>query len=233
MKQIIASFAMLCVALPALAQEEVLEALSRLQHRIDRIERLQQAVRDEVLLASARPGEVAAVGDPKSRWPKAIPFPEGAVRYHTAKWTQEPGPNGEVVKVPRSNHEMIWRVPGGMDTVSGWTSDLFRSPSPRVQTWRGQMPGVPFSMSGFKREYLEGAWVYDNLSYRGKSFELRIREFKNGKWDAYVAWKSVENRPPGYTGLKQKCASCHDQAGLPGRPGGHTIFSDPFFELER
>ena len=78
----------------------------------------------------------------------------------------------------------------------------------------------------------------DALSYEGKPFEIRQREKKNGRWDSSILFRDKAARPPGYTGLKLACSTCHDEAGTGGYgvglvPGGDGVLSDPFPDLER
>src|ERR1019366_2075659 len=97
----------------------------------------------------------------------------------------------------------------------------------------------------FKRSYANGTIFADILSNKdGKVFEARFAEKRDdGTWDRYVAFKDVSARPSGYHGLTSKdCRTCHesttDGPGTGGYalgliPGGDTIISDPFQELER
>lgn len=85
---------------------------------------------------------------------------------------------------------------------------------------------------GIVRTYPDGVRFDDVLKYKGVVFEHRVREKKNGVWSSRVVFEDKDARPPGYTGLKVTCASCHDQAGSGGYaeglvPGGDTVFSDP------
>lgn len=203
---------------------------------------------------SSRPGEVpTADGDGWGRgpWPTSLPFPDGAVRYKPAKFTQAIYRLNDVPtidRVPRSLLKAEWQVPGGMEGVEGWRSDLYRYvPAGWQRSWRALLPVVNSFGSvqhelGFTRSYPDGTFFVDALSNaKGEPFEIRMREKHNGKWESYVAWRNVAARPAGYHGLTRSCASCHNYTNGPGTggygvgliPGGDTVFSDPFDALEQ
>jgi len=186
--------------------------------------------------------EAAAVG----RWPKSVPFPREATRYKTAQYTQALYKlEGQIAidPIPRDRIKMEWQVPGGMENVHGWKSDLFKFvPAGWQRSWLALRPvrnssGFIQFERGHTRAYPDGAWFADLLSSDGKPFELRIREKRNGAWESYVAFRDRAARPAGYHGLDRTCQSCHVQAGTGEYgvgliPGGDTVFSEPFDGLE-
>jgi hypothetical protein len=125
-----------------------------------------------------------------------------------------------------------------MEGIKGWKSDLYRYVPYEPDHWIGDI-SVLNSFNNFQknrghlRSYPDGTEFHDVLSKDDVVFEHRIREKVNGKWESYVAYKNVDARPEGYTGLTQSCASCHEKAGTGGYavglvPGGDTVLSDPF-----
>src|SRR6185369_2028701 len=120
--------------------------------------------------------------------------------------------------------EERWQVPGGMAGVVGWQSDLYKFVPEGGSVWVGGISvknslGYFQTEGGWKRSYPVGAWFADVLSHRGKVFEVRFAEKQDDGWHRYVAFKDRAARPPGYTGLKQSCASCHDGDEKPGSGG--------------
>lgn len=182
------------------------------------------------------------------RWRKLFPFLAGGERYKPAKYTQEiavTDGRDRISPVPRSQTEPIWHQPGGMQGVTGWRSDLFKfAPSP--QTFIADISvrnefGYFQPNRGYVRRYQAGTWFADVLSnaVTGKPFEVRVIEKQaDGTWDRYVAFKSVKDRPQGYTGLQFTCAACHSRFPASGNyagplvPGSDGVFSDPVPELE-
>lgn len=189
--------------------------------------------------------------DAAGLWLDWMERPEGMVRYRPARFTQSIGITTdlntgirvhEILRVDRSGLESHWRVPGGMDSVSGWRSDLWKyEPSPaRIDVGtifvRNSLGYMQLNR-GYRRAYADGTWFVDVLSNDGVIFEVRIAEKDNGRWSRYVAYKNRPARSEAYSGLSVKCAACHDQAGSGGYavglvPGGDTIISDPFVGLE-
>jgi hypothetical protein len=161
----------------------------------------------------------------------------------TARQTTADG--GMIDRMPRAANEAKYQAPGGMVGIEGWRSDLYKFVPEQPRGWVGFISvkqGPPLagyqSEYGFRRSYPDGTYFADVLSYRGKVFEARIREKKDGQWESYVAYKDASARPPGYHGLKQNCASCHQDTGTGNYgaalvAGGDTVISDPFPELER
>lgn len=200
-----------------------------------------------------RRGEAKFLNDiesARSRWPSsAVPFPFEAVRYRPARYTQSifkfvGSEQGIIRPVHRSELKMESQIPGGMEGIDGWTSDLYKYvPGMEASTVSKLVPvknsfGHYQNEWAYVRDYPDGTWFADLLSYHGKPFELRIREKNEGKWESYVAYKDKEARPPNYAGLSKKCAECHNQAGSGDYgvglwSGSDTVISDPFAELEK
>ncbi len=194
------------------------------------------------------------------------------LRYQRAQYTQSiykispPDPNansvrrttrdgGFIDRMPRTANELKYQVPGGMEGLAGWRSDLYKfvPESPEIfvgsisvrqsSTYnpflRRYVEGGTQNEFGFRRRYPDGTYFVDVLSNtQGEVFEARVREKQNGQWESYVAYKNVKARPDGYHGLKQSCASCHADTGTGNYgaalvAGGDTVISDPFPELER
>jgi hypothetical protein len=167
-------------------------------------------------------------------------LPKGSEPYAAAKYTQEiavtDGRN-RITAVLRTRVDAHWRTSGGMLGLEGWKSEKFRYlPSPPV-TRIGDIrvlnhTGYYQLNKGIIREYADGTRFDDVLSFRGKVFEHRVRTKVKGVWRSSVIFTDVSARPPGYKGLKQSCASCHDLPGTgayaaPLIPGSDGTFSDP------
>lgn len=180
-------------------------------------------------------------------WPESLPFPDGLQRYRRARRTQSIAVvNGRdsIQAVSRFGLEAKWHVPGGMLGVEGWRSDLYRLVPNAPRVWVANIDvlnsmGYFQANRGYRRAYPAGTYFADVLSHKGKVFEVRYAEKRDdGTWDRYVAFKDAAARPAGYHGLQQRCASCHSEAGtgVYGAglvPGGDTVISDPFMELEQ
>lgn len=150
--------------------------------------------------------------------------------------------------VDRNKQEERWVVPGGMDGIDGWRSDLYKRLKSPTKITFGSIPvrnNIPppagFGWQwekGWTRLYDDDTLFVDVLSHKDKVFEVRFAEKKDGVWDRRVAFRDINNRPPGYDGLKGKtCASCHEQSGLGGYavglvPGGDGVISDPIPVVE-
>lgn len=197
----------------------------------------------------SRPGERRTADDDGKAtgpWPKTISR-EGFERYVPARYTQSIATRDNapaIDAVHRSNLKMEWQVPGGMEGVDGWSSDLYRYvPKGWQREWTAHLPvlnsfGNFQTELGWTRAYPDGTVFMDVLSNEGKVFEARIAEKQEGKWERYVAYRDTASYPSGYTGLTKTCASCHQQAGTGGYgvglvPGADTIISDPFPALEK
>lgn len=204
-------------------------------------------------LRGLRFGEIALPDDDASasgRWPKSLVFFKGMVRYRSAKFTQAIYTlnNGPAIDpVERKYLKQEWQVPGGMEGVHGWKSDLYKFiPEGWQREWQNRLP-VKNSFGnyqyelGYTRAYPDGTFFVDALSNEhGKPFEVRVREKQNGQWQSYIAWKDVSERPAGYAGLTKRCNECHNPINGPGSgeygvamvSGADTVFSDPFPQLE-
>ena len=197
-----------------------------------------------------RSGEVPRTADDDGaaigRWPKALPFPTEAVRYKPARFTQSIYTlnNSQAIdKIDRRQLKQEWQVPGAMEGVHGWQSDLYRFVPGGVKTWQERMP-VKNSFGhyqyelGWTRRYPDGTFFVDALSNaNGQPFEVRMREKIDGRWHSYIAWRNREARPEWYHGLMQTCQHCHSQAGSGEYgvglvPGGDSVLSDPIEGLE-
>lgn len=176
-------------------------------------------------------------------------LPAGAVRYESEKYTQAISKlydTPRVRKVPVRELEARWHQSGGMHRVSGARSEKFRTlpPGKRVDYRLALLEienGIPKPGGGnyrqkeyaVQRSYPVGTRFDDVLYNRhGQVFEHRVREKTWKGWKSRVAFSDQLRRPPGYAGLKQSCASCHDEAGSGGYakglvPGGDTVLSDP------
>lgn len=131
-----------------------------------------------------------------------------------------------------------WHQSGGMFGIKDVTTEKYRVGKPvhkmalfPLEFEAGGVKGI-INESGVSRSYPNGTRFDDILYHKGKVFEHRVREKDKGEWHSYVAFKDVDARPTGYTGLKVSCGSCHDKAGTGGYatglvPGGDTVFSDP------
>jgi len=151
-----------------------------------------------------------------------------------------------IQRVHRSALLPKWQVPGGMENVVGWRSDLYKIiPTDRGRTWQGMIPvlnsfGYFQHELGHLRSYPDGTVFFDVLSNAetGKVFEHRERRKSAGEWTSQVVFRDRSQYPPGYKGLRgQTCFSCHSEAGTGGYstglvPGGDTVLSDPFPGLE-
>lgn len=128
-----------------------------------------------------------------------------------------------------------WHQSGGMHGIKGVTSVKYKN-----KEGASRYAAVPVKNEfgafqqamGIVRTYPDGTRFDDVLYYKGKVFEHRVRRKEGGEWSNSTAYKEPANYPPGYTGLKRTCASCHNQAGTGGygadglTPGGDSVFSD-------
>lgn len=190
-----------------------------------------------------RDDDSAAAG----RWPASLPRFPGMQRYRSARYTQAIYTLNDAPAIDPVDRGLLkpeWQVPGGMEGVHGWKSDLYRYiPDGWQRQWQQRKPvknsfGTTQFELGFHRAYPDGTYFVDALSHDGRPFEVRVREKNDGVWTSYIAWKDVSARPPGYAGLTKRCAECHNQAGSGEYgvglvPGADTVISDPFDGLER
>ena len=175
-------------------------------------------------------------------WPEGIPIPKGFYNYTPTAYAQSIATVNDRPSIRAELRRRLlpkWQVPGGMEGVTGFRSDLYRNSDSWAQEWYQRMPvknsfGFYQLELGVRRAYADGSVFLDVLSHNGKVFELRVAEKQRGEWRRYVAFKDVDARPKGYAGLKgQTCAECHKQTatgdyGLALVPGGDTVISVPF-----
>lgn len=174
-------------------------------------------------------------------WPKEVEKIKGLKRYVPATMTQMTFNKGVIQAVPIRKLEPKWHQSGGMEGIEGWRSDLYKFVPQAVDTKRSWVPVFNGSNDqlehAFTRSYPDGTTFLDVLSTGDKVFEVRQARKDNGKWNRKVIHRDESAYPSGYTGLKQSCASCHDEAGTGGYavglvPGGDTVLSDPIPVLE-
>lgn len=191
-----------------------------------------------------RPGADGKADSRRERLAKRFPFLSTMERYDRAEYTQAIAVSNNrdsITPVPRTSLDAVWQVPGGLEGVQGWTSELYRFIA-GGQTWVGNI-GVLNSFGyiqqnrGWQRQYKDGTYFADLLSTDKGVFEIRVAEKNDGVWERYIAYKNGDARPEGYTGLRQACSACHSQAGTGGYsrglvPGGDTVISDPFHAME-
>jgi hypothetical protein len=180
-------------------------------------------------------------------WLSPEPMPLRAKKFTSATTTQsiyiQPYSDGSnwhhIDHYPVSRLEEKWRVSGGMEGLSGWKSDKYRTlpPNGEVKTWTELIPvtnrfGLIQLNKGIRRSYPDGTRFDDILSTEGIVFEHRVRRKESGVWKSEIIYENKLARPEGYTGLKVSCSSCHSQTGtgIYGAglvPGADTIISDP------
>lgn len=187
-------------------------------------------------------GGPPVIADADERWPVGLSFIGDLERYTPAKNTQHTTRrwSGGLGSVSRSSVEIKWNVPGGLVGVSGWKSTLYRSKI-RARVYLGRADANDsVSAVTWHRSYPDGATFADVLrNDAGQMFEVRVAEKVNGEWRRYVAFKDVEARPHGYAPqTSRQCAACHVMAGAveygaAAIPGGDTVLSDPFDDVER
>lgn len=171
-------------------------------------------------------------------------LPDGAWKYTPAKYTQRIATtNGRptIRAVPISAMpDTRWHASGGLLGVKGWRSEKWKwTPRPEREWVAGIVVLNSFNNYqtelGMVRTYPVGTEFHDVLynEKSGKVFEHRVRKKEADGWDSHVEYRDEKERPPGYTGLKVSCASCHREAGTGGYavglvPGGDTVLSDPW-----
>lgn len=170
------------------------------------------------------------------------------VMYRSSRYTQsiyKLNSASRIDRVPRSALLPKWQVPGGMEGVTGWRSDLYKMIPDGGLLWTGNIPvknsfGHFQTELGHKRSYPDGTVFFDVLTNAktNEIFEHRERRKVAGQWKSRVVYSDDDARPRGYVGLKGvSCSSCHNEAGTGGYgvglvPGGDGVISDPFEELE-
>lgn len=175
----------------------------------------------------------------------------GLTPYERALWTQEIATTNNAPRISRVDRRLVplsangisWLVPGGMQhATSGYYSNLYKYVPAGQRDYQMRLPvknsfGSYQHELGLVREYPGGTLFVDVLSTDMGVFEVRAREKVGREWISYVVAKDAANRPAGYTGLKQSCASCHSAPDGPGTggyaaplvPGSDTVFSDGLF----
>lgn len=178
---------------------------------------------------------------PTRKWDSPVPYPEGMQSYTATKYTQSIyvlNDRDTIDRVPIKKLEPKWHQSGGMANISGWKSQKYRLIPESVRDYIGTIEvknsfGHYQPNRGLKRSYPDGTRFDDVLTNdQGAVFEHRTRRKSDGKWESEVAYRNVKARPDDYDGLKQSCASCHNEAGSGGYavglvPGGDTVLSDP------
>lgn len=187
-----------------------------------------------------RPGEVALpdVDLTDGRLPS---FLQELEPYETARRTQISFRRwtGYIGSVERSRLVIKWQVPGGMDSVHGWSSRLYRNVANVPTHLVRQDPDDGNSAVTWSRSYPDGAVFADILRNDvGQVFEVRVAEKADGEWSRFVAYKDVGARPVGYVPpTSRQCAECHAGAGRgeyagPVNPGADGVLSDPLEPVE-
>ena len=183
----------------------------------------------------------AATGTPEVVAPD-VSVPLGFVPYKSATVTQQIyTSNGRprIDWVSRTQLERKWQVPGGLDGVTGWRSDLYQKQT--GWQWTERMPvlnsfGYYQYEVGYTRAYDDGSMFLDILTNTatGKVFEIRVAEKRRGRWIRSVDYRDIDQRPAGYKRVRSRdCRTCHEQAGTgnyagPLVPGNDTVISAPF-----
>lgn len=183
-----------------------------------------------------------AEAEPPRPWASPVPCPPGTVRMTAReKYTQAIyvlSGRDEIKRVPVTDTPSKWHQSGGTEGVRGVRSDKFKYLPPgtsvkyRVATIQVHNDRNYQPNKALVRRYPVGAQFHDVLSYKGKIFEHRVRTKTADGWESGVPYRDRAARPPGYAGLQQSCASCHNKTGTGGYdaglvPGGDTVFSDP------
>lgn len=172
-------------------------------------------------------------------WPSPLPRPAGSKPYRGDLRTQASFivDSADVIEKAWMKPGSKWAIGGGMEGIDGVEGRKYKLIPPGMEAKVGTIQ-VKNSFGHWQdgralvRSYPDGTRFDEILLHQGKVFEHRVRQKENGKWKSFVAYKDESARPPGYAGLKQSCASCHEQAGTglydQGMvPGGDTVISDP------
>lgn len=164
-------------------------------------------------------------------WPGA--FPEGLEFYNLEKLyqaasTENNGRDKFNIPTNISDHETKeFSVSGGMAEVhtSLWKSvkGLDIPPGSKIKVWKEDTNVRAYSSVPLTRwRFPEGTVAYDVLlDDEGKPFEIRSQVKTAKGWKTIPGHKNPSRFPPGYVGLRQSCASCHDRTEelvtVPGR----------------
>lgn len=207
-------------------------------------ERIEEVAVEQAPFAPPDRLDQAPVGDGK--------LPPKGSKYVRARYTQSISVlNGydNIERVPRDRLAEWARQSGGMEGITGYRSDVYRH-VPKDATPFITSLGVLNSFGyiqqnrGWTRNYPDGTRFDDVLTNTetGGVFEHRVAFKENGRWIRRIIASDPLQRPAGYAGLKQSCASCHEggQGKEPGTggyaagmiPGADGVYSDPFEALE-
>ena len=106
---------------------------------------------------------------------------------------------------------------GGLKDFVGWTSvkGLALPKDKKILVWMENTDVRAFALvPRWRWSFPEGTVAVDALfNSDGKIFEIRSQTKGKKDWTSKVVYKNPNNFPAGYKGLKQSCASCHDNAG--------------------
>lgn len=176
------------------------------------------------------------------QWLSPREMPKGATKIPKAQYTQSIfvlDGRDVIEKVPIGKLESKWHQSGGIEGIQGVQSDKYRT-LPRGKSVKHWLERIEVKNSfghyqpnlAIVRAYPVGTRFDDILSYKGKVFEHRMRERIAAGWRSRVIYRDSKAYPPGYTGLKQSCSSCHGEAGSGEYgvglvPGGDGALSDP------
>lgn len=172
-----------------------------------------------------------------------LAFLKDLVPYQSAKNTQTTFRrwSGVIVPSPRLSLENKWQVPGGLDGVHGWSSQLLKSKEAFASEFLvRQDPSDGSSAITWGRIYPDGTTFADVLrNESGVVFEVRVADKRDGIWERFTAYRNVNARPNGYVPVSSRqCRECHDAAGRSeyagaAIPGADGVLSDPIDVIER
>lgn len=193
-----------------------------------------------VLAMTAAATALLGAAPTPSKWESPVPAPSGARKFTPETRTQSIyrlNSRDTIDLNPIKALKPKWHQSGGMQGVAGFSSHKYVTLPEAPKSWVGTIQvwnGHNYQPNkGLRVAYPEGTRFDDILTNaEGTTFEHRVREKVNGTWRSRVVYSDKEARPAGYTGLKQTCASCHDEAGSGGyavglTPGGDTVLSYP------
>lgn len=166
----------------------------------------------------------------KTQWSVSLFTVEGDSRdweepVHNLYRTAVDGPPN-----PNSDVRRDWVASGGLKSIKGWRSDgyLLIPKGKHILYWQEkvtvgggfdtvELRKLPFAVRPLwksRHAYPDGTQAFDNLTYKGETFELRRLEKQDGVWRAKVLYKDMVKAPPGYLGHgKSSCFECHNKAG--------------------